>query len=401
MNHILEDILVIDCASYIAGPAAATIMSDFGARVVKIEPPDAGDSYRGLIRLPGLPEGGGNYPWTLTSRNKESLAMDLKEKEAQEILNKLIMEADIFITNYPFPIRQKLKITAPDIMKKNDHLIYGSLTPYGEKGPEKDRTGYDATAWWARSGMMHSIRENSDSVPNGSVPGMGDHPTASAFFGVLMLALYKRNITGKGSEVGSSLLSNGLWSNGIYVQAALSDAAFIDTQERGTKGALAERYRCKDGRWFLLVILNEEKEWPLMLECIKREDLNVDERFSTRPARASNSLELLKILDNEFVKFNWKDLENLFKDSGVTFGPISEPNDHINDTQIRENNFFKEYSDNKGLFTVDSPLYMSDEEKKEPKMAPEIGANTYSILTELGYNNEDIKVLEERKIIKT
>ncbi|MBV45303.1 MAG: hypothetical protein CML87_05595, partial [Rhodobiaceae bacterium] len=87
MNHILEDILVIDCASYIAGPAAATIMSDFGARVVKVEPPDAGDSYRGLIRLPGLPEGGGNYPWTLTSRNKESLAMDLKEKEAQEILN--------------------------------------------------------------------------------------------------------------------------------------------------------------------------------------------------------------------------------------------------------------------------------------------------------------------------
>ena len=138
-----------------------------------------------------------------------------------------------------------------------------------------------------------------------------------------------------------------------------------------------------------------------MLECIKREDLKVDERFSTRPDRASNSLELLEILDKEFVKFNWKDLENLFKDSGVTFGPISEPNDHINDTQIRENNFFKEYSDNKGLYTVDSPLYMSNEAKKEPEMAPEIGANTYSILTELGYNNEDIKVLEERKIIKT
>ena len=108
MDHLLEKITVIDCASYIAGPAAATIMSDFGARVIKIESPDIGDSYRSLLRLPGLPESDENYPWILTSRNKESLALDLKFKEAHVILHKLIKKADIFITNYPFPIRAKL-----------------------------------------------------------------------------------------------------------------------------------------------------------------------------------------------------------------------------------------------------------------------------------------------------
>ena len=119
MDHLLEDITVIDCASYIAGPAAATILSDFGARVIKIEPPEAGDSYRGLLRLPGLPESDENYPWILTSRNKESLAIDLKHNKAQEILHQLVSKADIFITNYPFPIRDRLKITANDMMSLN------------------------------------------------------------------------------------------------------------------------------------------------------------------------------------------------------------------------------------------------------------------------------------------
>ena len=118
MDHLLNKLTVIDCASYIAGPAAATIMSDFGARVIKVESPDIGDTYRSLLRLPGLPESNENYPWTLTSRNKESLALNLKFKEAQIILHKLIKKADVFITNYPFPIRDKLKINSEDILKK-------------------------------------------------------------------------------------------------------------------------------------------------------------------------------------------------------------------------------------------------------------------------------------------
>ena len=401
MDHLLEKITVIDCASYIAGPAAATIMSDFGARVIKIESPDIGDSYRSLLRLPGLPESDENYPWILTSRNKESLALDLKFKEAHVILHKLIKKSDIFITNYPFPIRAKLKINSEDILEENKKLIYASLSPYGEKGDEKDKTGYDATAWWARSGLMHAIRSDSSAMPNSPAPGMGDHPTASALFGSIMMALYKREITGEGSEVSSSLLANGLWSNGIFIQAALCGANFINNDGRGTKGALAEKYKCKDDRWFILVILNEEREWPLLLDCLHREDLKEDKRFNSREKRAKHSLELMEILDKEFIKKDWKAWQSLFQKSGVTFGPISEPNDHIDDIQIKENDLFKNYTDREDLYTIDSPVYMKGENKKDPKVAPEIGQHTIKILTELNYSEEEIKELEKRKMIKT
>ena len=401
MDHLLEKITVIDCASYIAGPAAATIMSDFGARVIKIESPDIGDSYRSLLRLPGLPESDENYPWVLTSRNKESLALDLKFKEAHVILHKLIKKADIFITNYPFPIRAKLKINSEDILEENKKLIYASLSPYGEKGDEKDKTGYDATAWWARSGLMHAVRNNSNSEPSSSTPGMGDHPTASALFGAIMMALYKREITGKGSEVSSSLMANGLWSNGIYNQAALCGANFVENTGRGTKGALAEKYKCKDGRWFILVMLNEEREWPLLLRCLKREEVNDDKRFNTREGRAKNSLELMKILDEEFLSKDWGQIKELFEKSGVTFGSISEPYDHINDQQISDNEFFTKFTDKEDLLTVDSPIFMKDEKKRKPQTAPEIGEHTRQILEELNYDKKEIDKLENKKIIRT
>ena len=401
MDHLLENITVIDCASYIAGPAAATIMSDFGARVIKIESPDIGDSYRSLLRLPGLPESTENYPWILTSRNKESLALDLKFKEAHSILHKLIKKSDIFITNYPFPIRAKLKINSEDILEENKKLIYASLSPYGEKGDEKDKTGYDATAWWARSGLMHAVRNNSNSEPSSSTPGMGDHPTASALFGAIMMALYKREITGEGSEVSSSLMANGLWSNGIYNQAALCGANFVENTGRGTKGALAEKYKCKDGRWFILVMLNEEREWPLLLKCLKREDVNDDKNFNTREGRAKNSLELMKILDEEFLSKDWGQLKELFEKSGVTFGSISEPYDHINDQQIADNEFFTKFTDKKDLLTVDSPIFMKNEKKRKPQTAPEIGEHTRQILEELDYDKSTIDKLESKKIIRT
>ncbi len=148
---LFGDLLVIDCASYVAGPAAATIMSDFGARVIKIEPPGEGDAYRTLIKYRGA-EDCIDYFWALDSRNKESLALDLKDPEQRAFLDELVRRADVFITNYPFPVRERLRLRAQDVMPLNRRLIYASLSPYGEHGPERDRTAFDATAWWARSG---------------------------------------------------------------------------------------------------------------------------------------------------------------------------------------------------------------------------------------------------------
>ena len=186
-QSLFDDLLVIDCASFIAGPAAGTILADFGARVIKIEPP-GGDGYRKLKHLPGVPRCESNYPWRLTNRGKESLALDLKQPEARAVLEQLVGRADVFITNYPLGVREKLQLRYPDIRALNPKLIYASLTPYGETGPEAGNTGYDATAWWARSGLMDSVRASSDTPPGVSVPGMGDHMSACSLYGAIVTA---------------------------------------------------------------------------------------------------------------------------------------------------------------------------------------------------------------------
>ena len=389
-ENLFGDLLVIDCASFIAGPAAATIMADFGARVIKIEPPATGDSYRQLIHVPGMPPAEQDYFWLLDNRNKESLALDLKHPEARAVLETLIAKADVFITNFPGPIREKLKLTPANVMPLNERLIYASLTPYGEEGPEKDRTGYDATAWWARSGLMDSVRANPDTEPAISVPGMGDHPTAVALFGAIMAALYRRERTGKGGVVSTSLLANGLWSNGLWMQAVLCDADFSVRLRRGQRGALTELYKCRDGRWFMLALLNYLREWPLLANCVRHPEWIDDPRFATPEARKENTPLLLKLLEDIFVTADWVEWRERFTAAGITFGPIAQPDDHLHCPQVAANNMLPEIVGGEGLRTVDSPIRLADEEKVAPRRAPSIGEHTRGILSDIGLAEADI-----------
>lgn len=390
---LLEDLLVLDCASFVAGPAAATIMSDFGARVIKIEPPGAGDSYRQLIRLPGVPIADRDYFWLLDNRNKESLALDLKQASARAVLDDLIRRADVFVTNFPGPVRERLRLRADDILSLNERIIYASLTPYGEDGPEKDRTGYDSTAWWARSGLMSAVRPTALSEPARSIPAMGDHPTAVALFAAIMTGLYRRQITGRGGAVSTSLLANGLWSMGCYLQATLCGATFQPRLERYRRSALLETYRCRDNRWFLLSMVNHEREWPLLLGCIEREAWRDDPRFATHEARQAHMDVLVRDLEAVFAMRDWAEWKERFTAHGITFGPIGETSDHIDCPQVEANGLLPAFADGDGLRTVDSPIGIAGEEKVAPRMAPGIGSDTMAILEELGLSQAQIAAM--------
>lgn len=387
---LFQDLLVLDCASFIAGPAAATIMSDFGARVIKIEPPDDGDSYRQLMKVPGMPPAERDYFWTLDNRNKESLALDLKHEAARPILETLIKKADVFITNFPGPIRERLRLTPNDVLPLNERLIYASLTPYGEIGPEKDRTGYDATAWWARSGMMDAVRATPQTEPGFSVPGMGDHPTAVALFGAIVSGLYRRERTGKGGVVSTSLLANGLWSNGCWMQAAICEADFSVRLQRGQRGALTEIYPCKDNRWFMLVLLNQPREWPLLCECIGRSEWLTDPRFATPDLRKANTPALIALLEDIFKTRDWAEWRAIFQKAGITYGPIAQSGDHLICPQVKANGMLPEFADEAGLRTVDSPIRVDGATKRQPQMAPRIGQHTRTVLADFGCSDAEI-----------
>src|SRR5438034_4793130 len=187
---IFEGLKVLDCASFIAAPAAATVLSDFGADVIKIEPPGAGDPYRNLPNLPGYPHSEHNFAWMLEARTKKSPAPDLSKPEGQAVLHKLATQADVFITNYPPQVRERLGITHSHLAPHNERLIYASFTGYGETGEEANKPGFDSNAYWARSGLMDLVRADTDATPARSVADMDDHLFSIALYCTIVTALY-------------------------------------------------------------------------------------------------------------------------------------------------------------------------------------------------------------------
>jgi crotonobetainyl-CoA:carnitine CoA-transferase CaiB-like acyl-CoA transferase len=388
---LFGDLLVIDCASFIAGPAAATVMSDFGARVIKIEPPVIGDAYRNLFRLRGTPDDI-DYFWATDSRNKESLALDLRRPQARAVLETLVKKADVFITNIPFPARKRMGLSATDLMPLNPRLIYASLSPYGEQGPERDRTGFDATVWWARSGLMDMVRPTPQSEPAPSMPGMGDHPTAMAMYGAIVTALYKRQLTGEGSEVSTSLLANGLWANACQVQGALCGYELMTRPPRGYRGSLNEMYTAADGRQFIISSTNPARDWPLLAKAVGHPEWLEDPLFATPEARLMNGPELVGRFDAIFATQPFAHWAQILHDGDVTFGIVGTVYDHLSDEQIIANGLFPEFRDH-WLRTVDSPFQIAGETKAQPRMAPGIGEHTRELLAEFGCSPAEIEAL--------
>ena len=403
-NLLLKGLKVIDAGSFIAGPVSTTILSDFGAEVIKIEPPKIGDSLRHLIERTKRvnPSAEEDYCWQLTSRNKKSLALDLGSAKGQEILHKLIKEADVFVTNMPQRIREKLKINSSDLLPLNERLIYGSLTGYGEKGPDSHRTAFDTMAWWARSGLMDIVRPSENSPPANPPIGMGDQPTGVALFASIMTALYRREKTGKGGEVHTSLMANGAWSNGSFIQAALFDADFPERQTEVTPHPFGGRYETKDGRYLLLAIIDAAKEWPKLLKALDMEYLNVDERFSTFQKMNENHQKLYKELEKIFKQYNLNEIVEKLRFSEVTFGILSKSTDHIKDEQFLKSevlvNFSKESFETENL-TVNSPVFLKDEPKKTPSRGPDLGEHSKEILSGIGIDSNELDKLKEDGII--
>ncbi|MBI2741741.1 MAG: CoA transferase [Rhodospirillales bacterium] len=396
-DGIFSGLRVIDCASWIAGPAAATILSDFGAEVIKIEPPGAGDPWRASPAVPGKTT---DYWWQLTSRNKRSLAIDLKAPEGLSVLYRLIGAADVFVTNFPLPVRDRLKIAAADLLAINPRLVYGSITAYGEAGEEAARTGFDATAYWARTGLMDMVRATTETEPVRSMPGMGDHPTATALYAAIVTALYRRERTGRGGVVQTSLLQNGLWANGCYVQNRLFGEHVAHRPPRtGTPNALANHYRCRDGRWFLMAMHNEQRQLAGFLKAIEAENLVEDPRFATLLSRRANHKALTEILDGIFARRDLAEWRIVLEKAGVTFGPVCSVDEAADDEQARKIGALVPFADGAGL-TVSSPFHLDGATKVAPARAPAVGQHSELVLREAGYSADDIAKLKALGVLQ-
>ena len=393
VESILHGLRVVEAATFIAAPAAGTMLGDFGADVIHIEAPGSGDPYRNLYTLNPLPQCQENYPWLLDARNKRSVALNLKLAEGRAALYKLLAKADVFITNYQPSVLAELQIRHADVSALNSRLIYAHVTGYGEHGREAERPGYDATAWWARSGLMDLVRPRDGEVAL-SAPGMGDHPTAVALFGAIMLALYRRQQTGLGGKVSTSLMANGLWSNSIMAQAALCQARPMQPWVHAqSPNALLAVYQTLDQRHFSLVLVKETQEWDMFCSAIDRSDLSLDPRFQSPDLRHQHAPQLVAILDGVFASKTldqWTDILNTHR---ITFGVVQRSFALPDDEQMRANGLFRDIVDLPGRETVDSPIFVDGVEKSPAHAAPALGAHTRAVLAELGYGASEIAAL--------
>jgi len=394
MTAILSGLRVIDCATYIAGPAAATILSDFGAEVIKIERPPYGDPYRYLTSVAGMPLSDQNYPWILDARNKKSVALDLNDAEARAALCKLVESADIFITNYQPQLRRKFKLEYDDLAPLNPRLIYASVTGYGENGDDAEKPGYDATAYWARSGLMHSMH-NGDAEPVQSPAGFGDHPTSMTIFASIMLALYQRQITGCGAKVGTSLVACGVWSHACSIQAALCGAQFLPKWTRKEAvNPMVNHYVTQDGKRMFFCLLEPVRDWPKLCAALGWPELVDDSRFNTPQGRRTNNVELIAMLDEAIAQHDIAHWTAVFKQYDLVWGPVPSPMEVAADPQLHVNGVFPDIEP--GLKTIRNPIQVEGIEHCAPRMAPEVGQSTREVLRAAGYDDGQISAMMAR-----
>ena len=397
-NSVFSGLKVVEIASFIAAPAAATMLSDFGADVIKVEPPGLGDPQRLLSSVPPSPAAPGNYSWHLANRNKRGMSVNLKSEGGTEILKRLVQWADVVITNFPHGTRESLHLGYEEVSSWNPRVIYADITGYGDAGPDAGLPGFDLTAFWSRSGLLGATRD-AGAPPTSPVWGSGDYTTATAIYAAITTALYHRERTGRGANVGTSLLATGVWATGTLVSAALAGAKPYELHDRNRPvNALTNAYECADGRWLMLA--GKQSAWPTIATALGRSDLLDDPRFSDKTAIAQHAADLAAVLEAEFKSQPLAHWQPGLDKARVPYGVVQTPEEAAEDPQLRASGIVVPIEGATDVeYTVNNPINLRGLDRVPSRRAPEHGEHNDEVLAELGFSAEDIAELREQNAI--
>ncbi len=399
MSGPLAGVTVVELGVWVAGPAAAGVLGDWGAEVVKIEPL-TGDPARTFQRILGrnMPD---NPVFELDNRNKRSIAVDISTDEGRQIALDLISRADVFVTNVRVDGLRRAGLDEETLRNRFPGLVYGHISGYGLDGPDANRPGFDIAAFWARAGLAHLLTPDGSELPflRG---GMGDHSTGVTFAGAICAALLHRERTGEGQLVSTSLLRQGVYTIGFDLNMALAWGQIQPVSRReSVMSPTVNNYRTADGKWFWVVGIEGDRHWPPLARVAGHLEWLDDPRFATARDRAINHKELTPLLDEIFASRTLAQWAEIFDtEPDMFWAPVNSPDDILSDPQLEHAGGFIDVPNGEGVTKmVNSPADFHGSPGEARSIAPKLGEHTRAVLGEIGRTEAEIQALFASKVV--
>ena len=389
----MDGVKVVEVGMWVAGPAGAAILGDWGADVIKIEPPD-GDPFRGL--LSGIIDGV-SPPFELDNRNKRSVGLNLSVPEGRELAAAIVDRADVFVTNARPSALARAGLDWDTVSARNPRLVYAHVTGYGLTGDDADRAAYDVGAFWSRAGVAASLTPDGENLPY-QRGGMGDHMAGMAAAGAVAAALYARERTGEGQLVSTSLLRIGMYMLGWDVNMSLRlGVPTVPMTVMAPPNPLISAYEAGDGKRFWMLGLQGDRHWPDVLRAVGRPEWADDERFADLMSRFANSAELVRELNAIFATKPLSDWAEVFDREDVWWAPVQHAHDLVDDPIARAAGGFVSVPVDGGdpVDMVASPIDFAGTPWSPRSMPPEFAQHTEEVLLELGHDWDRIIELKE------
>lgn len=400
-GRVLSGIKVIELATFVAAPCATRFFADQGANVIKIEAP-AGDNLRYGAATEGRPDDPEeNVVFDTENGNKRGLGLNLKKKNSYDALMKLLEDADIFITNWRPQALAKLSLDYESLKKRFPRLVYGCITGYGDKGPDKDLPGYDATAFFARAGVLGTLYEKG-TVPMNVIPGMGDRQAGITLAAGVLAALYHAKQTGKGEKVSVSLLATSIFMQATMIQSSQYGQLHYPIKKEETLNPLMTCYKTKDERFIQLALPVYDLFLAPFAKAMSHEEWITDPRFCNAKALQNGNLAALYgEISKRFAELTKEEVTDILTKADLPFALAQLWDEVLEDPQAWATDCFCKMEYHTGTrVLVRNPIRFEETGLPPYEKAPKIGEHTREILKEIGYKDEKIEeMISEKEIV--
>jgi crotonobetainyl-CoA:carnitine CoA-transferase CaiB-like acyl-CoA transferase len=399
MHKPMTGVRILEVAQFTFVPSAGAVLADWGADVIKIENPITGDAQRGLVNVLGrsASKPGSSFAPIMEApnRGKRSVGMSLAQNEARPVFEELVRRSDVFLTNYLPSARAKLRIDVDDIRRINPAVVYVAGSGFGSQGPDRDAGAYDSTAFWARGGSADGVTPPDAEIPAFMPAGAyGDNIGGITIAGAVAAALYGRQTTGESSVIDVSLLAVGAWTTQFSVNLAMLYGCPLPKMERRTQApgnALTGAYRCSDGRFVQLSMLQPIRYWPRFCRLFGLDDAAEDERFSSLESLATHADEAYALVAVAIGGRTFDECKRLLNQSGGQWAPVQDAWEIANDEALIANGRVVDVVDAEGNTQklVANPVKF-DEAALHLARAPQFAEHTDDVLRELGLSDEEL-----------